>query len=494
MKHMRKAAGFILVLIMALSMSMTAFAANDGSITINGAKDGNVYEIYKIFDLKSFNAEGKYSYKLQDARWENFFATGAEGADYIALDDQKHVTWIADTDDETKATFAKLALAYAEEKGITPVRSSSNPGDYVDASTATTSAIKFTDLELGYYLIDSTMGALCGLTTTNKDASITAKNSSPTIDKQVQEDSTNNWGENNTADIGQTVNFRVTINVHAGAQNYVLHDEMSAGLTFDPANVKVEHVIPGQDTHVATSDKYTVVTTGLTDDCTFEIRFTKEFCDSLETNDKVVVSYSAMLNSNAVVGALSDGTGNSNETKLDYGENHHTTSDTTQTYTYGFDLIKTDGVNNLIDGAEFKIYDAATGGNEIAVVLMGDNETYRRAGTDETGVNIVVKDGKVRVVGFDNGVYYLEEVVTPAGYNQLGARQRFIISDGNLDATFNGGSYSTGSGVHVVNKSGTMLPETGGMGTVIFVSAGMFVALATGVLLVTKKRMSMIED
>ena len=494
MKHMRKAAGFILVLIMALSMSITAFAANDGSITINGAKDGNTYEIYKIFDLISFNAQGKYSYKLIDTRWDAFFAAGAEGADYIALDDQKHVTWIADTDDETKATFAKLALAYAEASGIDPVKSTKNSSDYVDASTGSTPAIKFTNLELGYYLIDSTMGALCGLTTTNKDASINAKNSSPTIDKQVQEDSTNNWGENNTADIGQTVNFRVTINVHAGAENYVLHDEMSAGLTFDPASVKVEHVIPGKETHVATADKYTVVTTGLADSCTFEVRFTKEFCDSLETNDKVVVSYSAMLNRNAVVGAQSDGTGNSNETWLDYGEDHHTTSDTTETYTYGFDLIKTDGVNNLIDGAEFKIYDAATGGNEIAVVLMDDHVTYRRARTDESGVNIVVKDGKVRVVGFDNGTYFLEEVVTPDGYNQLGSRQRFIISDGNLDATFNGDIYSTGSGVHVVNKSGTMLPETGGMGTVMFVSAGMFVALATGVLLVTKKRMSMIED
>lgn len=69
---MRKAAGFILVLIMALSMSITAFAANDGSITINGAKDGNIYEIYKIFDLISFNAQGKYSYKLIDTSIDIF--------------------------------------------------------------------------------------------------------------------------------------------------------------------------------------------------------------------------------------------------------------------------------------------------------------------------------------------------------------------------------------------------------------------------------------
>ena len=119
---------------------------------------------------------------------------------------------------------------------------------------------------------------------------------------------------------------------------------------------------------------------------------------------------------------------------------------------------------------------------------------YRRAGAGEEGVNIVVKDGKVRIIGFDNGTYYLEEVVTPAGYNQLTARQKFIISGSNLDAVFNDGIFSTGSGVHVVNKSGTMLPETGGMGTVLFVSFGTLVVLGAGVLLVTKKRMGMIED
>ena len=119
---------------------------------------------------------------------------------------------------------------------------------------------------------------------------------------------------------------------------------------------------------------------------------------------------------------------------------------------------------------------------------------YRRARADETGVSIVVKDGKVRVVGFDNGVYYLEETVTPSGYNQLAGRQRFIISDGNRDAIFNGDIYSTGSGVHVVNKTGSMLPETGGMGTTMFITFGAVVVLGAGALLVTKKRMGMIED
>ena len=127
-------------------------------------------------------------------------------------------------------------------------------------------------------------------------------------------------------------------------------------------------------------------------------------------------------------------------------------------------------------------------------LMVKEIKSYRRARADEAGVPIIVKNGQITVKGFDNGTYYLEEIEAPDGYNKLAARQKFIISDGNLSATFNNGIFSTGSGVHVVNKTGSMLPETGAMGTVLFISFGMFVALATGILLVTKKRVSMIED
>jgi LPXTG-motif cell wall-anchored protein len=198
--------------------------------------------------------------------------------------------------------------------------------------------------------------------------------------------------------------------------------------------------------------------------------------------------------------------GNTNESWMEYGEKHFTTHDTTKTYTFSFDLVKTDASNKLITGATFKIYDAETGGNEIKVVplLAADDETpvldddgnpmYRRARADEEGVDILVTDGKVTIIGFDNGTYYLEEVAAPAGYNKLTSRTKFIISDGNLDSVFNNGIYSTGSGVHVVNKTGTMLPETGGLGTLIFTILGGTTALGTGVVLVTKKRMSNIDE
>ncbi len=476
----------MLVVMMLMTLAIPAFADDTGSITINGINGSGTYEIYKLLDLESYDAEsGAYSYTV-NANWRAFFET-ADALRYMSIDTAGYVTWSGGDSADAVAAFAKIALAYAKANGIAAVKSSANDGEFV--ITGTTG--KFSGLELGYYLVDSTMGALCGLTTTNPDASINAKNGSPTIDKQVKEDSTAQWADQNTADIGQVVEFRVTINVHAGAQSYILHDQMEAGLTFDRVT-KIEHVVPGTDTHDMDEDKYTVKTgTDVsTDGCTFEVHFTEDLCNELETNDKIIVYYEAMLNRNAVIA----GDGNVNTAWLSYGEGHATEKDSTVTRTYGIDIIKTDSQNKLIDGAEFRIYDAATGGNEIAVVLMDDRVTYRRARADETGIDIVVKDGEVRVVGFDNGTYYLEETEAPDGYNKLTARQRFIISDANLDATFNDAIYSTGSGVHVVNKTGSMLPETGGLGTTLFILFGGLAALGAGVVLFAKKRMAQIEE
>jgi len=493
---MKKLFSILLAVMMLAVLAVPAFAADEtGSITINGVGTDATYEVYKLLDLESYNAStGAYSYTV-NSDWAAFFAT-PDALAYVSIDDAGYVTWKAAENDDTYAAFAKLALEYAEANGIDPVQSSENDGEFV----ITENSGKFSDLELGWYLVDSSVGALCGLTTTNPHASINAKNGTPTIDKQVQEDSTQQWVDVNSADIGQTVYFRVTINVHAGAENYVLHDVMSAGLTFKQVS-KVEHIIPGtNETHNATlNTDYTVwtaagITEGTADDvsdeCTLEVRFSKDFCDHLETNDKIIVYYEAMLNRNAIVAE----DGNPNTAHLEYGEEHETTSDVTKTYTFGFDVVKTDSANNLLDGAQFRIYDAATGGNEIKVVLMDDGVTYRRAREDETGVAIVVNDGKVRVQGFDNGTYYLEETVAPDGYNKLTARQKFIISDANLDATFNDEIFSTGSGVHVVNKTGSMLPETGGLGTTLFIVFGGIVVLGAGVLLFAKKRMSQIAE
>ncbi|MBR5309909.1 MAG: LPXTG cell wall anchor domain-containing protein, partial [Oscillospiraceae bacterium] len=252
---------------------------------------------------------------------------------------------------------------------------------------------------------------------------------------------------------------------------------------------KVEHISNGVTEDAEETTHYVVSTENLEDDCDFEINFTRAFCDHLETNDNIVITYTAMLNRNAVVA----GNGNANVAYLAFGEGHKTLESSVVTYTYSVDIIKTDSQNTLIDGASFRIYDALTGGNEIEVVLTDDGKAYRRINSENEvgqGVDIVVKDGQARVIGLDNGTYYLEEVEAPDGYNKLTARHAFTISDGNLDAVFTNDIYSVGSGVQIVNKSGSMLPETGGIGTTLFYVAGGFLVATAVVVLVSKKRMS----
>ena len=91
--------------------------------------------------------------------------------------------------------------------------------------TTAGNTVVFDNLNLGYYLVDTTLGTLCFLDTTAKEVMIAEKNEEPTVDKEVKEDSTGEFGSTNTAQIGDTVEFRTTIHAKKGAQSYVLHDK-----------------------------------------------------------------------------------------------------------------------------------------------------------------------------------------------------------------------------------------------------------------------------
>ena len=231
MKKTKRIATVLLALVMVLSLSVCAFAhsgsnANNGEITISNAVVGYDYTIYQILALESYNTEsGAYAYKAT-ADWASFVNSDAIKGVYLNVDGQGYVTWV---EGASESDFAALAKVHAKTLG-------SNQGS-VKATSAT---VKFSNLNLGYYLVDSSLGALCSLDTTNPTVTIMEKNGAPTIDKAVQEDSTGLWGDKNDASIGDIVNFKATINVIDGQpKNYVMHDTMSAGLTFQPNSVKV---------------------------------------------------------------------------------------------------------------------------------------------------------------------------------------------------------------------------------------------------------------
>ena len=473
MKRTKRIASVLLALVMALSLITTAFAAGEtGSITIDNAVVGKTYTIYRIFDLNSHNNDyTAINYKVS-TKWAAFFQDGAKGHDYVTIDDQGYVTWKVGAD---KVKFAADAYAFAQASSI--------PDDGQDKATSST--VKFENLTLGYYLVQSDLGVLCSLDTTMPDVTIKEKNSQPTVDKQVQENSNGTWGDTNDANIGDTVNFKTTINVIDGQpKNYVLHDKMSDGLTFDAGSVEVKIV----DRTLTPGSDYTLIANPK-DGCTFEIEFKENV---LKPNDVVIVTYSATLNDKAVIHPEP----NTNETKLVYGEGSETTWDKTETFTYQFDLVKTKTDKTVLDGAEFKLYDAKTEGNEIALIDEG-NGVYRVATAAEKAaegfVSATIKAGKVTIKGLDSGTYYLEETKAPAGYNVLAERVEVKIDHANLTATVEGDTYVSG-GVQVINQTGAELPSTGGIGTTIFYVVGGLLVVAAGVLLVTRKRMSKSED
>lgn len=485
MKHTKKLASLLLALALAFALAVPAFAAQEGtltggSITINDAVPGQIYKAYQILYLESYNKDaGAYAYKANSA-WETWLKTQTA---YVSFDTQGYVTWVKDAD---AAAFAKLAQVEAAKMAADATATAP-----AAAGGQTYSTVKFENLKLGYYLVDTTLGTLCSLDTTNPDVVMEEKNEVPTNVKTVEEDSTRNYGEKNDADIGQTVNFKSTITAQAGAENYVFHDTMSAGLTY----TGVTGITLGSTTVDASN--YTVVSTGLTDGCTFEVRFTQAFCDTLKANDQIVISYTATLNENAVIA----GEGNPNTSKLSYGVKDGTTNEpsgttppsTTKTYTWDVDVFKytmNGDTEKALAGAKFTLSKNTDGSNPIALVSEGNN-VYRVAKTDETGtVTEITTDttGKFTIKGLDADTYYLTETAAPAGYNKLAGPVTIVIGENGVV----NGTTEAPQGVDevkVLNQSGTELPSTGGMGTTLFYVLGGVLVVGAVVLLITKKRM-----
>ena len=462
MKNIKKLFGLLFAFVFAL---VQVNAAGNGSITINKAVVNETYSIYRVLDLETYDKTNNHYIYRATADFKAFVES-TEASAYLEAKNENgntYYVWKGDKTDTRVQAFAKLAFAYAEKNSVEPVAS----------TKATSTTVEFKNLDLGYYLMSSTTAEkdtrLLSLTTTNPSATTREKNTlTPDVDKEVEEKGT--YGKTNDASIGDTVNFKATITVGAGYTDYKLRDKMSAGLTFNANSVVVK-----VNNTVVDSSNYTVRTD--VSGYTFVIEFKNEYIVTLPKNTVITVTYSAILNENAIV----EGEGNPNVLDLAYGDTN-TPEKKTITYSYAFDVIKIDGKEQTqLTGAEFRLYDAKTGGNEIKVVLVdATSNTYRVARANETGVTI--KAGKATILGLDAGTYYLEEVVAPTGYNKLTSRVEIIISKINNDKTFR--RFIT----NVENYTGSQLPETGGIGTTLFLTLGSILVIGFGLLLVTKLR------
>lgn len=501
---MKKLFAVLVALTLVLSMGTIALATDGattatGTITISNALEGATYNIYKMFNfapVAGSTTQGRYTVV---AGWEDFLA--GDGAAYLKENTETGtIEWVGEESEERKAELAKAAIAYAKQKSIAATETKTAAAD---------GEVTFEGVALGYYAIDTSLGTICALTNVDNTFNTHEKNEKPDIDKFVQEDSemTNpdeGWGKVNDADIDQVVNYKSTITVGVGATNYVMHDTMEAGLTFNTDSVVVKLA---DGTPVAATN-YTVVYPA-TDGHTFDVTFKNDFIAGLGKGDTFTVYYSATLNENAKI--VDDG--NDNTVYLSYGEDStwETAEHKTTTYTWKMDVLKYAGTDKTpLAGAKFMVLKTENDENSaigfVQVTSVNGEAvtvpTYRVAvdGDEETSVVKIIEtstekgaNGKFEIIGLDEGTYYLHETEAPAGYNKLAADLDVVITstydEAALTATYKINSADPAT-IEVENKTGSLLPETGGIGTTIFYVVGGILMLAALVLLVSKKRMA----
>ena len=190
------------------------------------------------------------------------------------------------------------------------------------------------------------------------------------------------------------------------------------------------------------------------------------------TGEIITITFNATINENAVIDSA---TGNENKVELDYSNQH--SEDKVYVETYDFQLYKTDGTS-FLDGAGFKLYDAATGGDQILIADEGNGE-YVKDATASADVTIDIDSANgCHVRGLAPGTYYLEEVKFPDGYNPLDERVAVTITSEATAAVE----------ITVENTAGTQLPSTGGIGTTIFYIAGAVLVLGAVAIIIARRK------
>lgn len=511
MRLIKKIAAIMFAFMMVVSMSCnvkaddtTTPATGDGTITINNAIPGQTYKLYRLLDLESYSVNedgqkenGNYSYK-PTSKWKTFLEGNGIRDVYFTFENG-YASWKKGANVEA---FAKLAIEHAnKENAVIEAEKTEVASAAIEGNN--TSTVTFKNLPLGYYLVDSSVGTLCSLDTTNKDATIQEKNGVPSVDKKVSNSKTGPFDTSSTASIGDTVYFKTTITAQPGAQNYVLHDKMTEGLTFDQnsVNVSLHKNAQNTDRDLSKTTDYSVETTNLesTDPkCTFHVNFIPTFCDSLEANDTITVTYSAVLNGKAEIGNVDK---NTNETWLKYGDSQSTQHKPTTTKTFEMKVFKfykdknDSNTEKGLAGATFKLTKGSKDAENISFVKTSNktatNDVYRVAKKGEAGTVTTItspNSGEFTIQGLGAGTYYLTETKQPDGYNKLSGPVTVVIDKDGKVKVKNGDAYDEVTQVKVENKTGTVLPSTGGMRTTMIYLIGGALVLGSGVVLATKRR------
>lgn len=526
------AAAIAAVFGLAATTVATANAADGATLTVSTADAkfvGKTVNAYKMFSatVGGEGANKAVSYTLTDT-WKPFFmdstASGLNGATDANVNDKAN-EYVSELAGDNLVAFATKASNWAQTqaKNITADKTATVSAGATNGNYTAT----FTGLDYGYYVVAvpgatlaNTSGqyaTLVSVDSTNVNANI--KGSLPTVDKKVQVNG--NGADTADAKIGDTLTFTLTSTIPdmSAYDTYTFNfkDTLSKGLTYgDITSVTVE----GVDAPLVKDTDYTVTTTPAAAGNTLLTVGMTDFKNKQQTNagKKITVTYTATLNENAVVG----GAGNVNSATIQYSNDPSSTGtgesepDKVRVFTYGFTVDKYTGDNyndaaTRLAGAEFTLTAKGdTSAIKFVQVNAGsatEDAVYRVAKAGETaGTTTTITtpaNGKVVFQGLKNGEYTLTETKAPAGYNKLasaigvkvnGSNDGTDTTNATVNITYNNDNNDTtydqtaSNGViPVQNKSGAILPGTGGMGTIAFTVIGVLV-IALGVAWTLKRK------
>lgn len=508
MKKIAKILAVVLTLVMALSLAVTSFAATGtGTLTINNAKPGETYSIYKVLDLDFVQATGAYAYTIND----DFYGFFEAVTPALAKDDLGKITSQAVYDyinaqinaadnRESAAKLAKDLAKYAEDNTIAATASKTVASDG--------NSVVMTDLPFGYYVVVPTFAdsnadgsdegyALFMLDTVDDTATIVNKSKYPTPNKLVS-DANESKNKTNTAAIGDTLDFEITGTTSdmAGYDTFkfVITDTME-NLTYVADSAKL--TIAGVNVDL-TADASKLVWNAASKTLTVTIANLKDI--TTDAGRDIVFTYKATVDTTALIG----GRGNDNKVTFTYSSNPNTTDENTSTpsktttFVLGLNIKKVNTSNQKLAGAEFKLQKAQGTGSARTYV-----DVYATDGT-VTNANIIYSEDDVAandtynfvIKGLDEGEYRLVETKAPEGYVPNGNYIEFTLDSegqivdgvsslgsfdlavkkGSSDLSASSADANTGlASLNVINRTQNELPGTGGAG--LYVVAG-FAAVA----------------
>lgn len=488
-------------------------------ITITAQEGNHTYGAYQLFDGDLSGG------KLINIKW-------GSGIDSTALLNALKTSSITELKDVTSAPQLAEKLAKLSSDKVIEfskiatqhVTGESEPFEKSGEAPNFQYVVDFGYGAHGYYLVKDTdkntaaalTSPILQVTTATCELTVAAKGSAPASTKEIKEDSTSTWGKTADFEMGEKAPFKLTGTMPSNLADFTTYkygftDFISKGFSlregFDTTDVKV--TVGGTE---LTPDSVTV--SDISDESQgaeykdgkkIEIMFNdlkakaKEAGATLTADSVVTVEYSAAVNENAVVGGI----GNPNKSFVVYekdvngGTEGKTPPQEVWAFTYQLDTTKVDSgdTNKKLKGATFVLLNAEK--TQIAVFDQGNKVASWAPGRDRGGEITTLADGAFSIAGLDAGTYYLREIKAPSGYNlpedgayfkfeikstlgvdkgtNKGKIEKLTITSGASTTPRDGDTTKGSVAMTITNTSGSTLPGTGGIGTVIFTVVGLLV-------------------